>query len=132
MRLRHVGHGTPLTAPLHHKAYSVHEQSIEMQFFFSLHQISAPTPTKGTAVEAVSPDVSVPSKAAVSKTKSPVADSNNGSSFFFLLLILAVAAGAYGVWRLGGIEKTRVHVTHLIADLRDRVQGRGGADYSRV
>lgn len=89
-------------------------------------------PTTTSAVEVMPSKLSVPSKAAVSEAKSPVADSNNGSSFFLLLLILAVAAGVYGVWRLGGIEKTKVHFTRLLTDVRDRVQGRGGADYSRV
>lgn len=49
---------------------------------------------------------------------------NNGASFFLLLLIVAGAMAAVGVWKLGGIEKTKLHLKGLIESSLDRVKGR--------
>lgn len=73
-----------------------------------------------------------PSKAAVSEVKSPITESGSSNSFYLLLLILAIAAGAYGVWRLGGIEKTKMQFRQLLFEVKDRIQGRGGPGYGRV
>lgn len=59
-------------------------------------------------------------------------DSSNGSSFFFLLLIIAAAMGGFGVWNLGGVEKTKLHLRGLVQNLADRVQGGTGGRYAQV
>lgn len=64
-------------------------------------------------------------------------DGNNGSSFFLLLLLVAAVMGGYGVWRLGGIERTKSHLLDFVENVKARIVGggrRSGANvgYSQI
>ncbi len=81
-----------------------------------------PTQNPPALLESTSSSSSIPN----SQTK----EAKGSSGFYFFLLLLAVVMAGVGVFRLGGIEKTKLHLREFIGQMKNSAGGVGS--YSQV